>query len=135
MHKSNVFKYLILLPIVAGLLVACGKSDRQIVEERAQAYWNAVVAGDYVTAYAYERLSVDEPAGLQRYMAGKGAIRYNSAEVTAVQVDRARGEAAVTVRSTYILPAMLKMKPVTEDLPTRWVKVGNEWFNEPVRKP
>ena len=108
-------------------------SDAERIRERAEAYWAAIVVGDYVTGFPYERVSVTHPDGLARYLAGKGAVRYSAAVVKDVQLAEEGQEATVTVTLTYSLPALMaSRKSFDTDLSVRWSKVEGEWYNDPV---
>ena len=108
-------------------------NDAERIRERAEAYWAAIVVGDYVTAFPYERVSVTHPDGLARYLSGKGAIRYSAAVVKDVQLAEEGQEATVTVTLTYSLPALMaSRKSFDTDLSVRWSKVEGEWYNDPV---
>ena len=134
MNNLKMLRRSALMGFAIALLGACGKDETEQVRERADAYWKAVLVGDYVTAYSYERVAHEQTANLQSYLTSKGGLRYTSTEVLTVEPGE-NGQMTVTMRLGYTIPSMIQMRdPVSTEVATRWVKLDGQWYNDPSRK-
>ncbi|MDX1605503.1 MAG: hypothetical protein R3202_04870 [Candidatus Competibacterales bacterium] len=124
------FKFL--LPTLWALLLGIfGVVQAQPVDglqNRVQAFWEARVAGDPITAFQYEEVSVNDTVTLQQYARSKGNIRYRTAEVLDIHLltpDEARAEVAIE----GVIPGLPDLyKGIVKD---RWVKIDGTWYHAP----
>jgi hypothetical protein len=109
------------------LLSACTdtRSPEEIVRERAQQRWDALLAGDTETAYGFASPAYRASTTLQRYRGGFGqSVKWISAVVDSVECDAERCEAVIQL--TYqMLPNMIQnTRPVEET----WIAVEGQWW-------
>lgn len=115
--------------LVLGFLSGCAslsnKSDEDIVKERAQARYDALIKGNIKAAREFtaptyrQRVSVE---GYQSVMGGVG--NWKKAEVSSVKCEEERCE--VTGLITYTIPRM-KMEN-TIPLDDVWIKTDGKWW-------
>jgi hypothetical protein len=101
------------------------------LEARAQAFWDARVAGDLVTAYEYEKSSQDGTQTLQAYVGSKGNLNYRSAQVLDVVVGGEEDEARVSVAIEVLVPGYPGVYKST--IRDRWVKIDDQWYHSPLK--
>ena len=133
--SSAVWLHRVAAVLLALVLAGCagtepmGGSETELWD-RAQAYWDARVVNDLVTAFEFEAASVDaEPGLLQRYVSRGGGIRYRSAAVTAVRpvaVDRAEVDVAVVY--TLAFPGF--RRPIEAEITSNWIVLDGRWYHE-----
>ena len=127
----------LVLGLAAGLLLlllsACGTepsaladlTPEEVVEERAQARWDALLAGDVEQAYGYASPAYRSAKDLPRFQARFGsAIRRTAAEVTIVECNAER--CSVTVMVTYEVPQLRTGN--TRALRETWILSDGEWW-------
>lgn len=98
------------------------------VRERAQAYWAARVAGDHITAFGFEEVSTRPNANLQRYIQGRGSIKYLSADVQEVVI-RDEGRASVRITLAYRAPVPGLKRPLEGEAWFDWVLINGAWYS------
>ncbi len=106
-------------------------SDAEVVRERATAYWDSVIRGDFVKAYEFEfplyRKQV--PAGSYVRQYSNPRIEYRGFEVKEVSlVDETTADVSVKTNRALKVPGA---KPFVTDVLTvdRWVKLDGIWFH------
>lgn len=122
--------------ILVILLAACaaGAPSKSNVQERAQARWNALLAGDYDTAYSFYSpgyrsshsrvdFEVDMRTRKVRWVAVK--VLGSTCEAEACTV-----ETSVDYKVTKPVPGVPEWKN-TEKGTERWVKTDGEWWYLP----
>lgn len=110
------------------------QSDENRVQERAQARWNARLAGDWETAYSYAspayRAAFDLKAFTTRF--GKGVANWTSAQVKSVHCQETTCDVVMHITYTTPLfnatPYQKKPDVISTDLDERWVKEEGQWW-------
>lgn len=123
----------------AVLLIGCAASGHKIdhpgsgeaaLLARAQAYWDAIKAGDRVTAWDYTAHSQNPHATLQDYLKGGGVV-YNSVEIKGVR--SMTGDTAVLdVGINYSVP-ILRMRNQDREQADHWRLIEGNWYHDPPR--
>lgn len=104
-----------------------GKTPEQIVSERVEARWAALLAGDFEKAYSFTAPSYREAISYERYRAQAGsAVNRQGAELVKVVCEAERCEATVRINYTLVLRQRDGMQHthVTE----RWVSEKGGWW-------
>lgn len=128
-QRRRLLSYLA-VPAVAGL-VGCASgpspaSDRQVLLQRATAFWKSVQDNDPVTSWNYEELSKKPGWTLQAYLKREG-ILYEAVQVQDVlSLDGDR--AVVNVKVTYSVP-LLRMNSQEVVLKDEWVRLDGVWYH------
>jgi hypothetical protein len=129
-----LFRGSIVLPLLLALVVAgCGDNlveaqpPEQAVAERAQARWNALLAGDWETAYdfaspAYRGL-VDVP-GFRARLGGQAS--WLGATVRDVQCRDEVCEAVVRLK--FMSPPPIIGGELETDYKEKWINADGEWW-------
>lgn len=123
--------------LAAALLSGCAampwSDPAEQLRTRAETFWSARVAGDHLTAYRHEAVSVSDKADLQRYLATRGSIKYVRAEVREVRL-LADDNAEVNVLVEYRIPLMgQRNPPIKGDLWDKWRRIDGDWYRLPPR--
>lgn len=114
-------------------LAACGpdpsvvdeRTSEEIVQERAQARWNALIEGDLEQAYAFTSPAYRSSTTLNRFQARLGSsIRRTEAVVSEVECEPDRCDVVVMV--TYTAPQLNTEN--TRPLSETWVRSDDEWW-------
>lgn len=102
------------------------ESDRAALQQRAQAYWNAIRTNDRVAAWAYEEVSKDPNWTLEGYLK-RGGVAYEAVEVRGVR--SIEGETAVVdVWMRYGVP-MLRLKGQELEVQDDWRRIDGVWHH------
>lgn len=119
----------------AALLSGCAamqqtpKTPEQIVAERSQARWNALLAGDWESAYSFATPALRQARDLSGYRALLGGqATWKKAELKSVncpQPDVCNTRVRVGVAPVLVRGA----KFVETDVPERWVLVDGQWWH------
>lgn len=119
--------------LMALLLVGCGSDAPTLVEStpevavehRAQARWDALIAGDVEKAYGYTSPAYRSTRDLNQFRARFGtAVRHTGAEVSRVECDEER--CSVMVMVTYEVPQLGTGN--TRALRETWIHSAGEWW-------
>jgi len=118
-----------LLVLVASTITGCGepKTPEQIVAERAQARWDALVAGDFESAYHFATPAyreVIDAVGFQQRHGGQAS--WLGAQVRGVECDTDACEAMVRLKIRSPLPP--RGSEVETDYTERWLVEDGEWW-------
>lgn len=122
------------VPLVAALtvgLAGCASTpspaqDREVLLQRAAAFWKTVEANDPVASWGYEELSKKPGWTLQAYLKREG-ILYQAAQV--LEVRSLEGDRAVVdVKVTYSIP-VLRMMDQEVVLKDEWVRLDGLWYH------
>ena len=131
--RRRVLGYLVApvaVALVAGLVgcagLPAGGSDKDVLLQRAGAYWKSVQENDAVTSWAYEELSKKPGWTLQAYLKREG-ILYDSVQVQDVQ-SLEGDRAVVNVKVTFSVP-LLRMNNQEVTLKDEWVRVDGLWYH------
>ena len=122
------------VPVVAVLataLVGCASApspatEREVLLQRATAYWKTVQDNDAVASWNYEELSKKPGWTLQAYLKREG-ILYEAVQV--LDVRSLEGDRAVVdVKITYSVP-LLRMNSQQVVLQDEWVRLEGIWYH------
>ena len=117
-----------LLIWLTSLLAGCGepKTAEQIVAERAQARWDALLAGDFETAYSFATPSYRDLVDAIRFQQGLGGhASWLGAKVREVTCREDVCEAMVRLKYRSPLPPRMEFE--TDDI-ERWLSEDGEWW-------
>jgi len=108
-------------------LVGKPQTPEQIVAERAQARWDALVAGDWQTAYSFATPAYRDLVDVEGFRRRHGGqASWLGADVKEVTCQDDVCEPTITLKFRSLLP------PYTDDLHTdyteRWVLEGSDWW-------
>jgi len=115
------------------LLVACSPppSDEEVVAQRSQARWDALVASDFETSYTYQSPPYRQETSEIEHIVGlsRRRIVWISADVSEVECDEARCEVTVSVGyradgAPGQMSGMENTRPVREI----WVRLDGQWW-------
>jgi hypothetical protein len=113
---------------VAAVMAGCaavslGRSDKEVVAERAQERWNELVKGNFAAAYGYMSPAGRELVSLDAYASGLRRGFWTGAKVD--KVECATDESCEVDVSVEYQHRGLKMKtPVRE----KWIKQRLNWW-------
>lgn len=122
----------LVVALLAAVLAGCASTPpapEQIVRERAQARWNALLKGDFERAYAYITPGGRAVVPLATYRGRIGnAVTWKSAEVASVTCETLE-MCTVQVKVTY-LPVMRRASVGTIEryLDETWVVDAGQWW-------
>ena len=122
------------VPVVTALavgLAGCASTpspanDREVLLQRANVFWKAMLENDIATAWAHEELSQKPGWTLQAYAKREGIV-YENVEVRDVR--SLEGDRAVdNVKVTYSVP-VLRMSGQEVVLQDEWVRLQGQWYH------
>jgi hypothetical protein len=125
--------------LLAALLSACAttpKTPTQTLEERAQARWQLLIAGDVGGAYQYLSPGYRTMNSRDAYAArlGRRQVQWLDAKVESTNCPEGEAYCDVIVALTYevrsTLPRVGRMG-TTSQLVERWIQDGGQWFHLP----
>jgi len=124
-----------LAALAAILLAACAdnRPPEEIVAERAQARWDALVAGDYREAWAYYSPAFREKTDrldFEKSMASR-PLRWIRAVVSSVQCADGAIRCQALVRVDYEAPMTLRgvgSLKSSSGLTENWLQIQGEWW-------
>ena len=137
MNKTRKFASAFILPAVM-LLSACATTStappEDIVKQRAQARWDALLARDYATAYSYYSPGYRSTTSVTDYEIGirLRRVRWTSAEYLEHNCDE--NTCAVKFRLGYRVGSPVPGVDVWDGwdgIEDQWVKTGGEWWYFP----
>ncbi len=123
----------ILIALLAMMLTACSPppTDEEVVAERSQARWDALVTNDFEGSYAYQSPAYRQETTPTEHIVGlsRRRITWTSAEVTDVACDEGRCEVTINVGyradgAPGALSGMENARPVREI----WVRLDDQWW-------
>ena len=124
-----------LLTAVAAtaLLVACGdnRPPEEIVAERAQARWNALVASEFERAWEYYAPGFREQNSAGAFAAemARRPIQWENAKVVGAECNENRCEVEITVDYEVTkAPGQLSGFQSTRTVTDIWINVNREWW-------
>ncbi len=107
--------------------VVATANEKDILLKRAQAYWNAIVAGDKIESYKFEVTSKKGEEPLSAYVK-KGSLIYRNAKVEKVIINK--DKAIVKVKINYSIPALSISKVLTTTIDDTWIKIDGVWYHK-----
>lgn len=113
-----------------GLTTGCAslQPPEESLRERAQAFWDARKAGDEVTTYRYEEISLNPQMTLQKYLQSRGGIRYVDVELKDIELKDAT-HADVILRMSYLLPEAGIKTPLAGEVRDPWIRIDGQWYH------
>ncbi len=122
------------VPVVTALavgLAGCASTpspanDREVLLQRANVFWKAMLENDITTAWAHEELSQKPGWTLQAYAKREGIVYENVEvrDVRSLEGDRA----VVNVKVIYSVP-VLRMNGQEVVLQDEWVRLQGQWYH------
>lgn len=127
---SSKFDWWALVPLCL-VLSACG-SGEAVVKEAAQQRWNALIEGDYQTAYQHYTDTFKKKVSLRNYRSHvKGVGLWKEAQVDNVNCDADGGrcDAKVSVTVGMKMRGMPEIMKTTDVVYETWIKEGlfSDW--------
>jgi hypothetical protein len=126
--------------LLALLLSACATAPKSpptaTLEERAQARWQLLLAGEIGEAYAYLSPGYRTMTTRDSYVArlGRRQVEWLGAEVESTSCPEGEGYCEVIVALSYqvrsTLPRVGRME-TTSKVSERWIQEGGQWFHVP----
>ena len=123
-----------LAALMSLMLVGCSQpppDDEEVVAQRSQERWDALVASDFESAYTYRSPAYREETSEIEHIVGlsRRRIVWISADVTAVECEEARCEVTVSVGyradgAPGQMAGMENVRPVREI----WVRLEDQWW-------
>ena len=124
-RKSGLVKgfLAVAMVLVAGCAAISTEPPQEVVKERAQARWDALVKGDFKAAYAYLSPGSRAVESEANYVASLGRGFWKSARVGKVEC---RNDVACDVDVTieYQFQGHTTRTPLRES----WVREGSQWW-------
>ena len=106
------------------------RSDADLVRERAQAYWDARVKDDMVTAYTFEDPVRRSQLSLNQYVRAIGTgVKMSSAKVWKVKIDGDQADVEIEVEARYMVPGWDKLPAGRRTLVDDWQKIDGKWVH------
>ena len=126
----NLRRHFLLSTLVATLLGGCASLQQKpedIVKQRAQERWTALLGGKFEQAYSYLTPAFRKAVPADHYQARFGnAGRWREAKVTKVECSSADTcEATIDVQLSV---AMMRGQIVRTDAKETWLLVDGEWW-------
>lgn len=133
--KSPIFNKITSLTLVALFLAACASTPpvpEQTVEQRAQARWDHLIAGEAAEAWAYYTpgfRQITSESDFQAWLDGR-PVRWLTAEVQSGECkdpDRCIVVTSVTYRAPNAPPGINEMR-MTRDIEEEWIRLDGQWW-------
>lgn len=114
------------------LLTACASTgpatDTDIVRQRAEARWKAVVSNDWQAAYGYLAPSFRALMTAERYRASIGnVVQYLGATVSSAECEPERCRVVVDVENRPLVVRTMRGS-MTSQLEETWIKENGQWW-------
>lgn len=126
-HRFSQLAAAILVAVSVGLAgcatVAKGPAPEEIVKDRAQARWNALVQGDLKTAYGYYGPGTRQTLSLADFAAGMKIGFWKAVTVDKVECDSPdRCEVSTTIEYEY------RGQRIKTPSRETWIHEGSDWW-------
>ncbi|MBU0592622.1 MAG: hypothetical protein KKH74_02685 [Gammaproteobacteria bacterium] len=128
LHRLFLLLFVVLL---AGCAHFSATPDAGALRERAQAYWNAKLAGDLVTTWNFEESRARGQQTLAQYAKSSGMM-FTKVVITDVRME-SDGKGVVTMETEYFVPGLKSRKPLQQTLVDPWKWIDNQWYHVQVR--
>ncbi len=111
------------VPVLSGCALMQPRSPQEVVKERAQARWDALVKGDTRTAYGYLSPGSRE---VQSYEAYDGGI--NKGFWKSVKVEKVECASADSCDASGTMEYAFRGKQIRTSFHETWVRSGSQWW-------
>ncbi|MFD2378067.1 hypothetical protein ACFSTJ_12145 [Ottowia pentelensis] len=116
---------------LAGCAGLQPQTTEQIVQQRAQQRWDALVAGDFAKAWTYSTPSFRQRVKQNDYRDQFGrAGQWTAAKVESVTCKAERCTAQVSLTARLLFPGF-KNQLTTGEVPEIWVRDDGQWWYLP----
>lgn len=119
---------------MTALLAACSEPPRppeEIVAERAQARWDALIAGDPASAYEYRTPGYREKASVTDHAVqySRRGVTWTASEVRDVECAEARCEVEISIAYRADgAPGVLSGMEGRRSIKEIWLQIDGEWW-------
>lgn len=127
--------FAILAVLAAILLAACAdnRPAEEIVAERAQARWDALVARDFAAAYEYYTPGYRETTTAEAFSAEMSirSVKWTAAEVFGIECEADAPRCEVRTRLKYSAPGAIPGVGSIESssgVRETWIQIGRKWW-------
>ncbi len=115
------------------LLTACvdNRPPEEIVAERAQARWDAMIAKEFEDGWAFYTPGYRQHTSAQdlRYELRGKPVQWNQAEVRAVDCEEDRCQVRISLEYELVAgPDPVRGMPVRTPLTETWLKIDGRWW-------
>lgn len=108
--------------------ISIAQNSSQDLRKRVEEFWQARVAGDWVTCYKYEEVGKLKKAALSDYVRHQGNLIYKSAKVLGVKIDK-KGSAEAKVAIEYAVSALGVNDIFKRNIVDKWVYIDGDWYH------
>lgn len=139
MRLNHPFRMPVLSSVIMAFILAWShvaradsQQDNEQVRERAQARWEALLAGDIEKAYGFTAPSFRSAVSVQAYRARFGAgVRWTDSQVHEIRCDDGEQRCDVTMMVDYRVPRLgVGNQRAIEET---WLLIDGEWWlHQPV---
>jgi len=138
MNRKSITCSIPALLAAALLLTACAdnRPAEEIVAERAQARWDAMIAGEIEDGWAYYTPGYRQHTSARDlgYEVGRNPVQWLDAEVRKVECDEERCQVSISLEYQLTSgPAPLRRMPVRTPLTETWLQIDGRWWYSPQR--
>jgi hypothetical protein len=121
--RRELLSVLFALSMVLVVASACSEKGA-LLEERAQAYWEARVKGKVEQAFTFEKPgSIEQPIYLKKL--STSPVIFTASEIRSVR--EKDDEAEVELQVQYLLPGL--SRSVSSSMLDKWVKIKGQWYH------
>jgi hypothetical protein len=103
--------------------------EKENLENRVSAYWEALVAGNTKKAFDFIVPSAQTEANRTRFMNGMSNFRFENYELQ--EINLSGDEASVGVKRDFqIAPGIIPIEPgsLSQTLQDKWIKTEGKWY-------
>lgn len=122
---------LLFIALLTGCAHVSATPDAGALRERAQAYWNAKLAGDPVTTWNFEETKALGQLTLAQYAKSSGMM-FTKVVITDARIE-SDGKGIVTIDTEYFVPGLRSKKPLQQTMADPWKWIDNQWYHVQVR--
>ncbi len=116
----------VLLSACAGLQ-EMGKTPEELVRMRAESRWQAIIAGDWESAYSFSTPAFRSAVGLAAFTDRlRGAANRKGVEIRSVTCQQATCDVVLRLVFQPLMPR--GHGELTTDMNERWVEVAGRWY-------
>ena len=103
-----------------------GEPPEQLVTQQAEQRWQAIIAGDWKTAYSYASPAYREAVTLEGFKASvNGPVRRKAVKVKSVECSEASCTVVLGMRYEPMMPGYGEMQTEFDE---KWVEQDGRWY-------